>query len=157
MHDGLDSVRGDFRFATPARPHLPNRIESVGKKPRTPLQLALGAEVGKDVEEVTALLDREFARRPCGLGTLPPVDTVLWVGHGPLHYEDQRLMIETESDMPTVEALRACFTKRTKFVGQQEYRFAMRVAGRPLRKAIYFQGSGELLRLTRRVDADVGR
>ena len=113
-------------------------------------------EVGKDVEEnyTMGLLDRELARRVCGLGALPPIDTVLWVSHGPVHYDDRRLVIETESDMPTMEALRACFTKRTEFSGQQEYRFAMRVAGRPLRKAIHLQASGELLRLTRRIDAE---
>jgi len=120
------------------------------------IELALGVEVGKDVEEdyIVGLLDREDARRMCGLGTLPPIDTVLWVTHGPVHYEDRRLVIETESDMPTMEALRACFTKRTKFVDQQEYRFAISVAGRPLRKTIYLQAPGELLRLTRRVDAE---
>ena len=123
---------------------------------RLGIELALSVEVGKDVKEDygMGLLDREFARRECGLGALPPIDTVLWVSHGPVHYEDRRLVIETESDMPTMEALRACFTKRTEFSGQQEYRFAMRVAGRPLRKAIYLQASGELLRLTRRIDAE---
>ena len=123
---------------------------------RLGIELALSVEVGKDVEEdyMMELLDREFARRVCGLSALPPIDTVLWVSHGPVHYEDRRLVIETESDMPTMEALRTCFTKRTEFSGQQEYRFAMRVAARPLRKAIYLQASGELLRLTRRIDAE---
>ena len=60
-------------------------------------------------------------------------------------------MIETQSDMPTMEALRACFTKRREFSGQREYRFAVRVAGRPLRQAIYLEMSTELLRLTRRL------
>ena len=120
------------------------------------IELALGVEVGKDVEEdyMMGLLDRELARRVCGLGALPPIDTVLWVSHGPVHYENRRLVIETESDMPTMEALRACFTKRTEFLGQQEYRFAMRIAGRPLWKAIYLHASDELLRLTRRIDVE---
>ena len=120
------------------------------------IELALSVEVGKDIEEdyMMGLLDREFARRVCALGVLPPIDTVLWVSHGPVHYEDRQLVIETENDMPTMEALRACFTKRTEFSGQREYRFAIRVAGRPSRKAIYLQASSELLRLTRRIDVE---
>ena len=123
---------------------------------RLGIELALSVEVGKDVEEgyMMALLDMEFARRVCGVSALPPIDTVLWVSHGPVHYEDRRLVIETERDMPTMEALRACFTKRTEFSGQQEYRFTMRFAGRPLRKAIYLKASRELLRMTRRIDAE---
>ena len=123
---------------------------------RLGIELALSIEVGTDVKENYAmgLLDQKLARSECGLGALPPIDTVLWVSHGPVHYEDRRLVIRTENDMPTMEALRACFTKRTEFSGQQEYRFAMSVAERPLWKAIYLQASGELLRLTRRVDAE---
>ena len=122
---------------------------------RLGVELALSVEVGKDVEEdyVMGLVDREFARRVCSRAALPPVDRVLWVSHGPVQYEDRQLVIETASDMPTMEALRACFTKRTEFLAQQEYRFAVRVAGRPLWKAIYLQASDELLRLTRRIDA----
>ena len=121
---------------------------------RLGVELALGVEVGRDVEDNYAieLFDREFARRVCGLDTLPPVDAVVWVNHGPVHYEERRLVIETESDMPTMEALCACFTKRPEFSGQREYRFAVRIAGRPMSKAIYLQASGELLRLTRRLD-----
>ena len=61
-------------------------------------------------------------------------------------------MIETENDMPTMEALRVWFTKRPEFSGQREYRFAARFTGGPKWKAILLQASGELLRLTRRLD-----
>ena len=111
---------------------------------RLGIELALSVEVNKDVEEdyMMGLRDREIARRVCGLGALPPIDTVLWVSHGPVHYEDRRLVIETESDMPTMEALRACFTKRTEFSGQQEYRFAMRVGRTALAKSDLSPGVG---------------
>ena len=126
---------------------------------RLGVELALSVEVGNDVEEdyVMGLLDLEFARRVCGVDALPPIDTVLWVSHGPVHYEDRQVVIETESDMSTMEALRACFTKRTEFSGQQEYRFAVQVGGRPVWKAIYLQASDDLLRLTRRIDAEGSR
>ena len=121
---------------------------------RLGVELALGVEVGRDVEDNYAreMLDRELARRVCGVDALPPVDTVVWVNHGPVHYEERRLVIETESDMPTMEALRAWFTKRPEFSGQREYRFAARFTGGPKWKAILLQASGELLRLTRRLD-----
>ena len=53
------------------------------------IELALIVEVGKDFKEdyVMGLLDQQLARRVCGLWTLPPIDTVLWVSHGPVHYE----------------------------------------------------------------------
>ena len=116
-------------------------------------ELALGVQVGRDVADDYArtLLDPEFARQACGVDALPPVDSVVWVTHGPVHYEDRRLVIETQSDLLTMEAVRACFTKRMEFSGQREYRFAVLVAGRPLRKAIYLEMSTELLRLTRRL------
>ena len=88
----------------------------------------------------------------CGLDALPPVDTVVWVNHGPVHYEERQLVIETENDMPTMEALRVWFTKRPEFSGQREYRFAARFTGGPKCKAILLQASGELLWLTRRLD-----
>ena len=125
---------------------------------RLGIELALGVEVGKDTEDdhMTGLLGLELARRVCGLAALPPVDTVVWVSHGPVHYEDRRLVIETGSDMPTMEAVRACFTKRMEFSAHREYRFAVHIAGRPLRKAIYLETSGELLRLTRRLGGVTG-
>ena len=117
------------------------------------LELALAVKVGRDVEDNYAMemLDRKLARRVCGLNSLPPVDTVVWVYHGPVHYEERRLVIETESDMPTMEALRVWFTKRPEFSGQREYRFAVRFTGGPKWKAILLQASGELLRKTRRL------
>ena len=101
------------------------------------------------------LLGPGLAQRVCGLDALPQVDTVVWVSHGPVHYEDRRLVIETERDMPTMEAVRACFTKRKEFSGQREYRFAVHVAGRPLRKAIYLETPGELQGLTKRLGRQV--
>ena len=121
---------------------------------RLGVELALSVEVGRDVKDNYAMgmLDREIARRVCGLDALPPVDAVVWVNHGPVHYEERRLVIETERDMPTMEALRVWFTKRPEFSGQREYRFAARFTGGPKWKAILLQASGELLRLTRRLD-----
>ena len=121
------------------------------------IELALGVEVGKDTADdlMMRFLGPGLARRVCGLDALPPVDTIVWVSHGPVHYEDRRLAIKTESDMPTIEAARSCFTKRMEFSGHREYRFAVHIAGRPLRKAIYLQASDELLRLTRRLGRQV--
>ena len=120
---------------------------------RLGIELALGVEVGRDVVDdcVRSLLDPEHARRACGVDALPRADTVVWVTHGPVHYEDRRLVIETQSDMPAMEAVRACFTKRMEFSGQREYRFAVRVGGEPLRQAIYLEMSPELLGLTKRL------
>lgn len=96
-------------------------------------------------------MDPVLARQACGVDALSPADTVVWVTHGPVHYEDRRPVIESQSDMPAMEAVRACFTKRKEFSGQREYRFAIRVAGKPLREAIYLEMSPELLRLTKRL------
>ena len=114
------------------------------------IELALGVEVGWDAAEdnMTGPLGPLLARLWCGLDPVLSVETVVRVSHGPVHYEDRSLVIEAQSDMPTMEELRACFTKRMEFSGQREYRFALQVAGGPLRKAIYIETSGELLRLT---------
>ena len=121
---------------------------------RLGVELALAVEGGKDVEDNYAMemLDRELARRVCGLDSLPPVDAVVWVNHGPVHYEQRQLVIETESEMPTMGALRVWFTKRPEFSGQREYRFAVRFTGEPRSKAILLQTSDELLRMTRPLD-----
>lgn len=118
------------------------------------VELALGVEVGRHVEDNYAklLVDRELARRVCCLDASPSVDMVVWVDHGPVHYQERRLVIETDSDMRSLDALRACFTKRPEFSGQREYRFAVSVGGRPKGKAVCLQTSGELLRLTSRFD-----
>ena len=74
---------------------------------RLGIEFALGVDVGRDIEDnyIMELLDREFTRRVCDLDALPAVDSVVWVNHGPVHYEDRRLVIGTESDMPRMEAL----------------------------------------------------
>ena len=38
MHDGLHLVGGDLRFPAAARTHLTHRIQSIGEKPRSPVQ-----------------------------------------------------------------------------------------------------------------------
>ena len=120
---------------------------------RLGIELALGVEVGWDAvaDNVTGPMGPLLARLWCGLDTVLSVETVVCVNHGPVHYEDTSLVIETQSDMPTMEGLRACFTKRMEFRGQREYRFAVQVAGGPLRRAIYVETSGELLRWTKRL------
>lgn len=60
-------------------------------------------------------------------------------------------MIQTQSDKPTMEVLRASYTKRRELSGQRNYRFAVRLAERPLRKAIFLRTPCELLWLTKRL------
>ena len=51
MHDGLHLVRGNTRFPSAARAHLAHRVQSVGTKPRAPIQhrRSADAEDGRDV------------------------------------------------------------------------------------------------------------
>ena len=115
------------------------------------IEAALHIENGRDLKHNSFkhLIDLRFARLICGLESLPRVDTLVWVNHGPIHYEDRELVIRTHRDMPTLEALRACFTKRRQFARQSEYRFAIRAAGKTLQQVIDLDVSNELLRLTR--------
>ena len=55
------------------------------------------------------------------------VDALVEVVHGPVAYRDEDLVIRNHSDLPG--AVRMCFTKRTKFAEEQEYRFAVVVGG----------------------------
>ncbi len=121
---------------------------------RLGIEFALGIEVGTHVRDGYGLeqLDIELVRRALGLAAMPSAEAMVRVYHGPVHYEDRRLVIRRDGDMAALDAVRAWFTKRTTFSAQREYRFAVRVAGAPLWRAVYLRASGELLGLTRRVD-----
>ena len=125
---------------------------------RLGIEFALEIEVGTHVRDGYGLepFYNELARRACGLPALPSAEAMVRVYHGPVHYEDRRLVIRKAEDMATLEAVRAWFTKRTEFSPQREYRFAVRVAGRPRWRAVYLRASGELLGLTKRLEAAPG-
>ena len=120
---------------------------------RLGIEFALGIEVGTHVRDGGLEQFRiEQVRRALGLAAMPSAEAMVRVYHGPVHYEDRRLVIRRDGDMGALDAVQAWFTKRTAFSAQREYRFAVSVAGAPLWRAVYLRASGELLGLTRRVD-----
>lgn len=62
-----------------------------------------------------------------------PIDTVVHVHHGPVRYEDRSGRVDTQEHWFDPDAgPRACFTKRTSFRAQSEYRFAVSTLGDPV-------------------------
>ena len=77
------------------------------------------------------------------------IDAVVHVYHGPVHYEDESGVIATDDDWVDIHgAVRACFTKRTEFADQSEYRFAVSTLGMPNDKVLWLDVSEELRGLT---------
>lgn len=77
------------------------------------------------------------------------IDTFVHVYHGPVHYEDESGVIYKIEDWGNIQgALRACFTKRTEFEDQSEYRFAISTPKTPEDKELWLDVSEELRKLT---------
>ena len=82
----------------------------------------------------------------------PDIDTVVFVHHGPVHYEDRSGRIATQEDFSDPAAgPKACFTKKTHFKFQSEYRFAVSTHGDPVDQRHYITVSPELRELCREV------
>ena len=78
----------------------------------------------------------------------PDIDTVVHVHHGPVHYEDKSGRIASQEDFSDSRGgLRACFTKKTSFKFQSEYRFAISTLGAPVEPTHYITVSPELREL----------
>ena len=78
-----------------------------------------------------------------------PIDTVVHVYHGPVHYEDNSGRVATQEDWPDPSAgPKAWFTKKSCFETQSEYRFAVATLGDPVEARHYIEVSSELRKLT---------
>ena len=77
------------------------------------------------------------------------IDTFVNVYHGPVHYEDESGVIATDDDLVDIHgAVRACFTKRTEFAYQSEYRFMVSSPGTPCDEIFKLDVSEDLRQLT---------
>ena len=82
----------------------------------------------------------------------PDIDTVVFVHHGPVHYEDRSGRIATQEDLGDLAAgPKACYTKKTRFKFQSEYRFAVSTHGDPVEQRHYITVSPELREFCREV------
>ena len=81
-----------------------------------------------------------------------PIRKVIRVYHGPVVYEDESGVLESMGDIvnPSM-AVRAWFTKQTRFSGEREYRFAVSTQGKPRNDTFRLWISDELRSLTARV------
>ena len=74
-----------------------------------------------------------------------PIETVVHVYHGPVHYEDRSGRVDTQEHWFDPGAgPRAWFTKRRSFAPQSEYRFAVSTLGNPVDPKHYIVVSPEL-------------
>ena len=85
------------------------------------VDMALGIDTGRDTRINGIQLVRRHAWAVAFGGRT--VDALVEVFHGPVAYRDEDLVIRKHSDLP--DAVRTCFTKRTEFAEEQEYRFAV--------------------------------
>lgn len=78
-----------------------------------------------------------------------PITKVICVYHGPVVYEDESGVLESMKDFinPSL-AVRAWFTKKRRFCGEREYRFAVSTLGKPRKDTFELGISDELRSLT---------
>lgn len=74
-----------------------------------------------------------------------PITKVIRMHHGPVVYEDQSGVLESMKDVvnPSM-AVRAWFTKKRRFCGEREYRFAVSTRGKPRKDTFKLRISDEL-------------
>lgn len=109
------------------------------------IDVARNAETKRAVtEDVLDLISRHLIRR--ALGADREVDAFVQVYHGPVHYHDATLTVQSSRQMAAAQAHRVWFTKRAKFSGECEYRFAV-AAGYPVTDSLRLAMSPELSRL----------
>ena len=78
-----------------------------------------------------------------------PIDTIVHVYHGPVHYEDHSGRIDKQEQwFDPFAGPKAWFTKRKSFEIQSEYRFAVTTLGDPVHPRHYIFVSEELRALT---------
>lgn len=77
------------------------------------------------------------------------IDKVVRVYHGPVVYEDQSGVLKSAEDVadPSM-APKGWFTKKKRFSGEREYRFAVSTVGRPRKDTFKLRVSDELRVLT---------
>ena len=77
------------------------------------------------------------------------VDKFIRVYHGPVVYEDQSGVVESMEDFADFSMVpRGWFTKKTRFSGEREYRFAVSTLGMPQTETFKLPISDELRMLT---------
>ena len=77
------------------------------------------------------------------------IDKFVRVYHGPVCYENQSGVLESMKDYADPSGLpRAWFTKKSRFSGQREYRFAVSTVGRPQADTFDLAVSDGLRKLT---------
>ena len=78
-----------------------------------------------------------------------PMDKVVHVYHGPVIYEDRTdVVYDRKYFSNTQNWPKLCFRKRTSFLDQMEYRFALSTMGKPREDVIFLKVSDELRCLT---------
>ena len=78
-----------------------------------------------------------------------PIDKIVHVYHGPVLYEDRLEVVEALEDFATLGDLyRLCFTKRTSFSPEIEYRFALSTLGSPRNHESFLKISDNLRKFT---------
>ena len=122
------------------------------------IDFALGLDADQDVV-VTPLQDLVYARSSYSVSFWEgrrQVDKIVNVYHGPVRYEDQSGVLQSLEDVVDLRgAQRAWFTKRTKFSGQREYRFAVSTLGIPRDSKKMLAVSDEIRKLTTEVWTDL--
>ena len=109
------------------------------------IDVARSAEARDAVrEDAFDLVERHLMRLACGADK--DVDALVRVYHGPIHYENSILRPESAGDIASIDAIPIWFTKRTSFLAEREYRFAVTV-GCPATDTFRLPVSPELARL----------
>ena len=111
------------------------------------IDVAQSAELNRKTKD--SVFDKNWQhslRLACGVDK--EINAIGNVIHGPVHYVNETLTVQTGDDIAEAEPHRIIFTKRTRFAGEQEYRFAVS-AGCPTSDTLRLSLSPELSRLTK--------
>ena len=84
-----------------------------------------------------------------------PIDKIIRVYHGPVDYEDQSGVLGSAEDVVDFSMVpKGWFTKKTRFSGEREYRFAVSTLGKPMRDTFKLRISDDLRSLTTQYATD---
>ena len=111
------------------------------------IDVAQSAELKRKTKDsVFDIIGQYSFRLACGVDK--EINAIVNVIHSPVHYVNETLTVQTGDDIAEAGPHRIIFTKRTRFTGEQEYRFAVS-AGCPTSDTIRLSLSPELSRLTK--------
>ena len=146
---GAKSLENQFSYKGPdAMLTTVNNIDAFATQ--LGIDVAQSTELKRKTKDsaIHTLMEHRFMQE---FGADKKINAVVYVTHGPVHYDNANLTVRDSGDIADIakDGPRILFTKRTEFAGEQEYRFAVSDSRRQTSDTISFSVSPELSQLTK--------